>query len=202
MSLLVSLSTDPCVPHAASPICTTSYEVEPYMILPGPRHPYDERECIPWLSITVEHTLMALIPASSAYSHPGGRYDHTLGRNPLAVHSTYLPRTVDEFVRYTEQYMDARLFAAVPNYAQEKKNARETSWYNRWLHLPGDVRSIARCRALIRPDMLYVRCKEEKDYQWCLNKLLLDLYMLHEESRSEFPPGDHNLLGVLCFKPT
>lgn len=124
-----------------------------------------------------------------------------MGRTSLAIRSTNLPGSDDEFVRYSCQYLDARPFAVVPKYAREKKNARKTSCYNRCLHLPGDVRSVARCRALICPEMPYTQCEEEEDYQWRVNKLLSDLYMLHGDPRSSFSPGEHNHLGLMCFKP-
>lgn len=116
-----------------------SYRRESYINLMGRRHLYDEEKRISRLSVTVEHPPMALVPANSAYFHPGEKYDHTLRRNPLSIQSTYLPSSVDDFVGKTDQYLDARWFVAIPNNVCEKKNARKTSWYNRWLHRPGDI---------------------------------------------------------------
>lgn len=177
-----------------------SYESEPYISLQGPPHPYNEGKRIPRTSITVQHPRIALVPVSSAYSHPGEKYDRTLWQRPLAARGTYLPSTVNEFVQNTDQYLDPRRFTAIPNYSREKKNARETSWNNRWLHIPGDVQPVARCRAHIHPDMPYVKCEKEEVYQWHVNKLFSDLYVLHGDPWSEFPLSDYNLLGLLCFK--
>lgn len=108
---------------------------------------------------------------------------------------------VDKYLQHTELYLDARRFASIPPYARENKNARATSSYNRWLHLPGDVPSAARCQNFDRQDMPYVWREEVENYQWCVNNLLLDLYLLHSDPQSEVPPGKHNLFGLMCFKP-
>lgn len=99
----------------APSICTMSHDGEPNISPLGLRQLYYEGERIPWLSITVKHLQMALVPACSAYFHSGEKYDHTLGPDLLAVRSTYLPSTVDEFVRYTDQHSDAHRFAAIPH---------------------------------------------------------------------------------------
>lgn len=88
---------------------------------------YEDSECIPLSAVSVESSRMVLVPASSAYVHPGERYDHTLGCSPMAVKITHLPGSVKDFICCQDQYFDARIFAAIPNYVCEKKNGRETS---------------------------------------------------------------------------
>lgn len=116
-----------------------SFATHSYLTPCGPRPPFEDGERIPWLAVTVESSPIALVPASSTYAHPAETYDHTLGCNPMGVRSTHLPSYVEEFIRYEDEYLDARTFAAVPIYIREKKKARETSLCNSWLHLPADV---------------------------------------------------------------
>lgn len=102
-------------------------------------------------------------------------------------------------MRFTYQSLDARWFAAIYNYARDKKNARETSWYNRSFQHQGDVRLVARSHTLIGTDMSYVQCEEEDEYQWIVNKLLSDLSMLYGDPRFETHLVDQHLLGLICF---
>lgn len=68
-----------------------SYEGVFYTGIVGPAHPYDEEERIFRLSVSAQHPPIAYVPGNSAYFHPGENYDHTLGRDPLAVRSASLP---------------------------------------------------------------------------------------------------------------
>lgn len=47
-------------------------------------------ECIPRVGIAVDSTNMAVVP-NSTYTHPGHKFDHKLGWNPISVKSTHLP---------------------------------------------------------------------------------------------------------------
>lgn len=49
--------------------------------------------------------------------------------------------------------------------------------------------------------MPYVRCEEEGDYQWRVNQIFSDFYLLRSDLWSLFSPGQHNLLCLISFKP-
>lgn len=117
---------------------------------------YDGLEHISRTAITIPFSNMALV-RGSAYALPGNQYDHTLGLNSMELKISHLPCSVTEFVRYADQYLDAGWFTANPKYACEKMNSQEDSCYNRWHHPPAYARSIARCRALVLPDMPFLR---------------------------------------------
>ncbi|CAN8073104.1 unnamed protein product [Agarophyton chilense] len=136
-----------------------------------------------------------------AYERPGDRYDHTIGRNPRAVRHAVLPSSVEEYQRFCHMYLDSRRFAKIPDFQRGSKNARSVSWYNRWWHFSVDSRWATRCRTLFQADMPYVRCEEEADYQFRVNKLLSDLYIDFIPPHVRFPPAGHNLLALMCFRP-
>lgn len=126
-------------------------------------HLYDEGERILRFSVTVEHPPIASVLENSTYTHPGEKYHQTLGRDPSAVKNTHLPSAVQKYLQHSDQYQDAGWFAEISTYAHNNKNARAISRYNRWLHLPRNVRTAAHCLSLIRLDMPYVRCEEDED---------------------------------------
>lgn len=78
-------------------------------------------------AMTVTSANMALVPGS-AYENLGDKYDHSLGHNSMAVRSTDLSSSVTEFVRYADQYLDARRLAEIPNYSRDKKKPQEDFW--------------------------------------------------------------------------
>lgn len=160
---------------------------------------YDGFERTPRESIAVDSTNAPVL--SNAYAYPGEKYDQDLRCNSMAVRSTHMPSSVAEFVRCADKYLDAHRFAAIPNYACEKKNSQEDFCYSRWLHLRADARSVARCRTLVPIDMPFVHCSEETNYQWRVNKLLENLYSMHGEPKAPFPTPGYNLLVLVCFKP-